>query len=162
MRATPSPAAPFPPQLLQPLLRATEQFGRWAVPFRALILFAFVTFARLGSLLPVLARGFDCSRFPVLSDLAFDGEGGTFNLKFSKTRQAAHPGFRIPFLTTGNLHCPVRVALELRAKAQRLGFAGSSPLFAAVTGLGQAPVSLTQARARFLLKLGLRDFPLLS
>ena len=53
MRTAPSQAAPFPPQLLAPLVGFADRLGPWALAFRALVILAFFTFARLSSLVPL-------------------------------------------------------------------------------------------------------------
>ena len=152
MRAAPSPAPPFPAGLLQPLTQAAASLGEWATPFKALILLAFFTFARLGSLLPVKSSGFDTSRHPTVADLVLVGRGGELRLKFSKTRQAAHEGFLVPFFRTVSLPCLVGAAGELLHRARRMALGPSAPLFAAGGPKGTPPCSLTQTQARGFLR----------
>ena len=76
MRLAPRPAARFPTHLLHPLVGAAAGLGVWGLPFRALCLLAFYTFARLSSLVPVEGANTDPSRWPTLQDLVFDAEGG--------------------------------------------------------------------------------------
>ena len=152
LRATPSPALPFPPSLLTPLVEAARVLGTWALAFRALCVFAFFTFARLGSLVPVSVGLFDGSRYPSLADLSVGQGRADLRIKFSKTRQAADGGFWAPLLPAAELPCPVGLARCLRERASRESFPSASPLFAAPGSGGGSPVSLTQTQARVFLK----------
>ena len=158
MRVHVSQAPPFPPQLLAPLVRAAGSFGPWAGPFRALVILAFFSFARLSSLVPPSAQRFDASRWPTLGDV--EGLCGTASLllKYSKTRQSADGGFRVPFRSSLDLPCPVALILELREAAARLRVPLSTPLFAPfqMRGGGNS-LSLSSARARLLLRQGLQE-----
>ena len=163
LRAAPSPALPFPPSLLQPLADVARILGPWALPFRALFLFAFYSFARLGSLVPVSTGFFDASRFPSLADLSVRGGGAALRIKYSKTRQAADGGFWAPFLRLEEGPCPVRVAQQLRDRAVSRALDPGSPLFAALGGgggVGRSPTSLTQAQARLFLRRCLGELKL--
>ena len=151
LRTPAAPAPPFPARLLAPLFQAAEALGPWTLPFRALFLMAFFSFARLGSLLPQSAGAFDGTRFPTLADLRV-GEGGAWlRLKFSKTRQASDGGFWVPFARAQALPCPVRVAGSLLARAARLGLGQGDPLFVALGKSGASLKLLTQGKARDLL-----------
>ena len=160
LRATPSPALPFPPSLLGSLLAAGCSLGPWALPFRALCLFAFYSFARLASLVPASAFGFDVSRFPTLADLSVQGDRAALRIKFSKTRQAADGGFWAPFLPVSSGPCPVQMARVLKQRALRLGLGPFCPLFSAFRQTGGAPLPLTQARARLFLRQCLQQLRL--
>ena len=151
MRVAPSPAPPFPPHLLQPLLEAARALGIWALPFRALVLLAFFTFARLSSLVPPGAGSFDPSRHPTVADL-FTGDGGAFlRIKYSKTRQAADGGFCVPLLPSSELPCPVALAGELLQWAAARALPPRAPLFAASAASAVFPAPLTQPQARVFL-----------
>ena len=151
MRVATSPAVAFPATLLRPLVEAAEHLGQWATPFRALVLFAFFTFARLGSLLPVRGGGFDSSRFPTLGDLVRGRGGFALRLKHSKTRQQADGGFLVPLFPARHLPCPVAAALRLRGAARGMGAGPASPLFASRPGGASGVVSLVQPQARGML-----------
>ena len=158
MRTPPSQAAPFPPQLLAPLVSFADRLGPWALAFRALVVLAFFTFARLSSLVPPAAGAFDISRWPTVGDVARVGEGALLRLKYSKTRQGADGGFQVPLRVACRLPCPVAVVTSLLDRAARLRLPFSAPLFAREGGGGggaQALVSLTQPQARALLARGL-------
>ena len=152
MRTPPVQAPPFPPSLLAPLMLQADRLGRWAQPFRALVLLAFYTFARLGSLVPPGTGVFDESRFPVVGDLRLGGDGATLRIKFSKTRQEAGAGYLVPLARASELPCPVRGAARLLAHADSLGLGRGDPLFAARQASGHRLVSLTQGGARHFLR----------
>ena len=154
-------APPFPFPLLQPLSEAGAFFGPWALAFRALILFAFFTFARLGSLVPVGARGFDHSRFPTVGDLCLSGTGASLWIKYSKTRQGADGGFWVPLEGSVDGPCPVRCAKELLVRARGKNLPSATPLFAAFLPSHAGGLSLSQSQARgFLAKaLGFLGLP---
>ena len=166
MRVHAAPAPPFPAALLRPLLGAARVLGVWALPFRALILFAFFSFARLASLVPARASPFDPSRFPVLGDLWLGGglgaaQGDAFlRLKHSKTRQSADGGFSVPFLRSHTLPCPVRMAEQLLQAAERVAAPLSTPLFATFQSARPPFPALSQDRARRLLRATLTDLGL--
>ena len=156
MRAHVSPAPPFPLRLLRPLGLASQAFGRWALPFTALVVFAFCTFARLSSLVPPSAGAFDSYRWPTLADLTVGGEWATLRLKYSKTRQAADGGFLVPLRVSQALPCPVRLARRLLRRAKHLGLPLSAPLFTGGEGRGEhLGAFLVQPQAHELHKRGL-------
>ena len=151
-----SPAPLFPLRLLRLLGLASQAFGRWALPFTALVVFAFYTFARLSSLVPPSAGAFNSSRWPTLADLTVGGEWATLQLKYSKTRQAADGGFLVPLRVSQALPCPVRLARRLLRRAKHLGLPLSAPLFTGGEGRGEhLGAFLVQPQARELLKRGL-------
>ena len=141
-------APPFPVALLRPLTAAATRFGHWDLAFRALALFAFYTFARLGSLVPPSSQGFDTSRFPTMGDLLLTGGGASLRLKFSKTRQGADGGYWVPLLPSTHPPCPVACAQALVKRARHLGLPPTCPLFAGITpgGTRVSPLNQTQAR----------------
>ena len=143
-------APPLPFDLLVSLVGAASGLRSWAVPFRALLIFAFFSFARLSSLLPVTAGPFDASRYPTLCDLRLVEGGARLRLKFSKTRQEANGGFEAPFRPSFGPVCPVRTAKTLLELAAQRRSAPLSPLFA------QSPSTL--GGARFLVQAQARRF----
>ena len=152
MRAHPAPAVAFPRQLLAPLVRAAAGLGRWGLPFQALVVFAFCTFARLSSLVPVSAAGFDATRWPTVGSLLRDGDFATLRISYSKTRQAADGGFLVPMRASNAPPCPVALAQALLDRAARLRLPPSAPLFSAESMQQSEPlISLSQAAARSLL-----------
>ena len=153
MRTQPAPAPPFPPRLLAPLLRQAGSLGIWAGPFRALVLMAFFTFARLSSLVPSRAVPFDGTRFPALEDLRVREGGATLRIKYSKTRQAAQGGFLVPLAPSAELPCPVAEAVALLTQARRFGWGPQAPLFSGRGAGGGRPLSLTQRQARAFLRI---------
>ena len=153
MRTHVAPAPPFPPLLLKPLVGAARVLGEWELPFSALVVFAFLTFARLSSLVPVSPVAFDASRWPSLADLGWEGGAVTLRIKYSKTRQAADGGFRVPMHESSTLPCPLGLARALLARAKRLRFPSHAPLFAARPERGgRTLLSLTQGQARRFLR----------
>ena len=148
MRTHLNQAPPFPRNLLGPLARAAAVLGAWALPFRALVVLAFFTFARLSSLVPVSGDSFDPSRWPTVSDLRLGADQATLRLKYTKTRQVADGGFQVPVRSAASGPCPVSVAEELLAAAREGGFSPTAPLFATSGGRGGSPRSLSQSQAR--------------
>ena len=162
MRTAPAPAQAFPFHLLAPLSQAAEVLGVWALPFRALIVFAFYSFARLSSLVPVHASNFDITRWPTIGDLHRDGQVASLRISYSKTRQAADGGFLVPMRAAACPPCPVALAQQLLARATQLRLPPSTPLFAAVgETCSIKPRVVTQTFARGCLKrcLGLLGLP---
>ena len=157
MRTHPAPAQAFPRELLAPLARAAGVLGKWGPPFQALVVFAFFTFARLSSLVPVGAAKFDPTRWPTLGDLNTEGEGATLRLAYSKTQQQADGGFLVPMRASSFSPCPVGLAQGLLRRATRLRLPLSAPLFAAwEEGASHSLISISQAAARGHLKTCLR------
>ena len=152
MRTLPKQAAPFPAPLLHHVLRAAAVLGSWAEAFRALVLFAFFSFARLGSLLPPDDRCFDPSRYPVLTDLRVGSGRAQLRIKFSKTRQHADGGFSVPFLPSESLPCPVSAARRLLHRAALVAAPSGAPLFARFAGSDAPLLSMSQHRARSFLR----------
>ena len=132
MRTHPAPAQAFPRELLAPLPGAARVLGKWGPPFQALVVFAFFTFARLSSLVPVCASSFDHTRWPTLGDLSTVGNGATLRLAYSKTQQQADGGFLVPMRASSFPPCPVALAQGLLRRATRLQL----PLSAPLRGLG--------------------------
>ena len=155
MRVHVKQAPPFPQTLLQPLVRAAGAFGPWALAFRALVVLAFYTFARLGSLVPARALGFDPTRFPVVGDLRVSGARAFLRLKYSKTRQSADGGFWVPLASTGSPPCPVHYARELLSRATRCDLQQQAPLLAALLPSAKAGRPLAQSQARTFLSQAL-------
>ena len=152
MRSHEAKAAPFPIALLGPLVHAAASLGSWSLPFRALVLVAFFTFARLSSLVPPAGLNFDASRWPTLADIRFQGEWAYLQIKYSKTRQAADGGREVPFRTSRSFPCPVFITRELHTQRVGAGLPPSSPLFAVTADSGRRSLPLTQSRARVFLK----------
>ena len=152
LRTPPNPTPGFPARLLRPLYNAAASLGRWALAFRALVVFAFFSFARLGSLLPVRASPFDTSRFPTVGDVSVGQGRAALHIKFSKTRQGADGGFWAPFLPADTLPCPVRTARMVLDRARREGWHSLAPLFAADSVRGRPPLPMLQGQARGFLR----------
>ena len=156
LRHHPVQAAPLPASLLAPLVRVADSLGGWALAFKALVLFAFFTFARLSSLVPPRQGEFDPSRWPTVGDLVVGQSGASLRIKYSKTRQTADAGFRVPFRASGVLPCPVQAARAVLLRAHSLHLPPSAPLFAGFHAGSGEFVSLTQPRARAMLAGALR------
>ena len=148
MRSHVSQAPPFPWRLLGPLVQSTGLLGPWALVFKALVTLAFVTFARLSSLVPPTGRAFESSRWPTLADLVFNGDGASLRLKYSKTRQGADGGRWIPFRASHTSPCPLAIARRLLQGSLQAGAPLSAPLFALRSTTGSTVTVLTQAQAR--------------
>ena len=164
MRSHVSQAAPFPRRLLGPLVGAADALGPWALVFKSLVTIAFVTFARLSSLVPPSGAGFDPSRWPTLADLQILDGWALLRIKYSKTRQAVDGGCLVPFRASGVFPCPVALATDLQLGSGRHAAPLSAPLFAC-RSRGGAYSLLTQSQARGLLRtclvaigLGASDF----
>ena len=134
-------------------MRAAGVLGRWGLPFQALAVFAFCTFAQLSSLVPVSAAKFDGTRWPTVGDLRREGEFATLCMTYSKTQQAADGGFLVPMHASNMPLCPVALAQALLDRATRLRLPLLTPLFAASgTGESEPFVSLSQGVARGFLQ----------
>ena len=150
IRTVSTPAPPLSPALLHKLCVVAMQLGTLGTVMTALMTVLYGSLARLSSLLPQTAGGFDASRHPCWGDLLTGEDGFRLHIKWGKTRQVAGQGYWVPLLgSPGSLTCPVEQLGRLRAAVGPVGQA--SPLFTwpSATGTGggqQIPLSMPLAR----------------
>ena len=128
-RAVSRPAPPLTQGLLVKLCRLAAQLGPLGTVMCALMAVTFATMARLSSLLPVSAAGFDATRLPCWGDFRAEGpEGGRLLIKWAKAHQQANQGFWVPLLASQVEEvCPLACLGRLRQVLGNVG--GLVPLF---------------------------------
>ena len=150
VRSLPTCAPPLPIELLERLCSLARSSGRQGRSVAALLAVGFHTMARLSSLVPQSATGFDACRLPTLADLRRSDSGFLLNIKWSKTDQSGSGQNWVPVLPRLHSHaCPV-VALAGLRKALA-GAPSVTPLFsyeAPLRGGGYRRSTLTMPLAR--------------
>ena len=148
VRHTPSPAPPFPLELLVRLCSRARGLGRQGLALAALFSTAFFSLARLSSLLPATRSVTDFTRIPLLGDVQCGGGRARLRIKWGKAAQLVEDGFWVPLTAVeGSLACPVTLLSDLVGSLCTLP--QHTPLFSYSTGAGAGRYcTLTQAGAR--------------
>ena len=108
VRSVPRPAPPLPLAILEELCAMNGWGGDGVNTAVALFSLLFSSMARVSSLLPQSAAGFDVSRHATASDCEWRGEKLWFRIKWSKTHQHTDQAFWVPLLPrVGSPACPV-------------------------------------------------------
>ena len=118
-------------QQLYRIAQSSVVLGVNCVLFRAFALLLFFSMARVSTLLPAKADGFDLSRNATVGDLLVNGKGFLLKLKWAKNLQTSRDAYCIPILPNVNeAICPVKALYGYLL--QRRFDSKNSPLFTLV------------------------------
>jgi hypothetical protein len=107
---------PITVPILYKLVQLCQQLGTWGLILKVAFLFSFFGFFRQSNIAPRSATAFDPTRDTMRSDVQPSTTGLVVRLKWTKTRQGAHPPVFIPLpYIPGSPLCPTRAFQRMEA-----------------------------------------------